>query len=330
MADMQYKVGYGLKTDIENAITENLIDAGDIIFTKDSEEAAFIKEDKTPMFVQSRTKEAHTLKGVSLGALNDGSTIEAGISMDEFIQKITQKRIPATYTAPTVKITNNGGTNASAVEAGTFVNAKMIATFNKNDAGDITEIVIKKDDDQVAQSNETTCSYDGGSLVITDGSVSFKATATYAEGPIKNDNLGTQSPAGHIEAGSVDSSAYTFTGQRNLFYGSGIGTAPSPVTSDDVRGLHNKKLNPTAGYSFTMNIADGQQYIIIAYPATIRDINKVHYVEGNDPNLAKNFTKSSVQVADARGGENGQIEYKCYLYSMETPAAAAMTLNVTI
>ena len=46
--------------------------------------------------------------------------------------------------------------------------------------------------------------------------------------------------------------------------------------------------------------------------------------------MAGNFTKTLVEVADARGGENGKKSYKVYTYAMAVPAAATMTLKVTI
>ena len=80
----------------------------------------------------------------------------------------------------------------------------------------------------------------------------------------------------------------------------------------------------------TLNVAVGQQYIVIAYPATLRDINNVTYVEANDSGMASSFTKTTINVADARGGSNGTMSYKVYTYAMAVPAAAAMTFKVTI
>ena len=54
------------------------------------------------------------------------------------------------------------------------------------------------------------------------------------------------------------------------------------------------------------------------------------YVETNDTGMASSFTKTLVNVADARGEENGMTEYKVYSYKMAAPAAAPMTFKVTI
>lgn len=59
-------------------------------------------------------------------------------------------------------------------------------------------------------------------------------------------------------------------------------------------------------------------------------MNKVKYVEANDEGMASSFTKKTIDVADARGGENGLMSYKVYTYAMAVPAAAPMTFTVTI
>ena len=46
--------------------------------------------------------------------------------------------------------------------------------------------------------------------------------------------------------------------------------------------------------------------------------------------MASNFTKHTINVADARGGENGLMSYKVYTYAMTVPATAAMTFTVVI
>lgn len=118
-------------------------------------------------------------------------------------------------------------------------------------------------------------------------------------------------------AGTIASEDYNFTGKRCLFYGSGNGANYIP-TSESIRDL-NKHLNPEKGYRFTMHIHIGAQYIIIAYPDFMSDIERIHYIEGSDPNLAMRFKKSIVQVADARGGQEGKIAYKCYVLQLSTP-----------
>lgn len=329
MADLKVKFATGAKANIEQAKKDGTIDTNDFVITSDTDELAFINKDGETRFVKDRTDEAVQFKGTSIGNWTDGKTVPEGMTFTEWLKQAAQKAIPATYTKPSVTLSNNGGQASGAVEAGTSITPKLRATFTKNDAGDLTTLDVLKGGTKVGGDTTTPYDYAGEVIVIGDETVTFTAKATFKEGAIKNNNLGQPSPDGHIEAGSVNSSNYSITGQRNLFYGTGVGDLPE-LNSSTVRGLANKKLNPTQGYSFNINIAQGQQYVIFAYPASLRDVNNVTYVDANDPGMASSFTKTLADVADARGGENGKKSYKIYTYRMSTPAAAGMTFKVTI
>lgn len=327
---MKTKIGYGNKDAIETAITEQKLDSGDIVITKDTEEGAFIKPDNSVLFLKSRSTKDYTLNGTDLGALQNGATIPQGSSIDDLLNLITQKAIAPTYTQPTVSIAKSGnGTAAGSYEAGTSITPILTATFNKNDAGDLTKLAILKGGSEVGSDTTSPYTYTGEATVLGDETITYTAQATYSDGPVKNNNLGNPDATGQIKAGTKTSSALSYVGQRQLFWGTGVGELPT-LNSDTIRGLANKRLNPTQGYSWNIPIAIGQQYVIFAYRSNLRDVNEVMYVETNDTGMAASFTKTLVNVADARGGENGQVEYKVYSYRMAAPAAAAMTFKVTI
>lgn len=322
------KHAFGSKENIDTAKTNGTIGPQDVLFL-DNREIGWIAKDGSTVISTSRTQEAITVNGVTGLGIANGATISAGTSLDDFVKMVVQKAIPATYTKPSVSIANNGGQASGNVEAGTTISPKLKATFTKNDAGDLTSIAIKKGGTEVANGTESPLTYNGESIVIGDESITFTASATYGDAPVKTNNLGQESKENWFAGGTVNSGNYTITGKRNLFYGTGVGSVPE-VTSDMVRGLTNKKLAPASGTSFNINVAVGQQYIVIAYPATLRDINNVTYVEANDSGMASSFTKTTINVADARGGSNGTMSYKVYTYAMAVPAAAAMTFKVTI
>ena len=267
---------------------------------------------------------------LALGALANGSNIPEGTSIDDLLNMITQKAIAPTYAQPTVTLAKSGeGTAAGNYEAGTSITPILTATFNKNDAGDLTKLAILKGSAEVGSDTSSPYTYTGEAIVLGDETITFKAQATYEDGPVKNNNLNKPDATGQIKTGTKDSSALSFVGQRQLFWGTGVGELPT-LNSETIRGLANKKLNPTQGYSWNIPIAVGQQYVIFAYRATLRDVNQVMYVETNDTGMASSFTKTTVQVADARGGESGKVDYKVYSYRMAAPAAATMTFKVTI
>lgn len=322
------KHAFGSKASIETAKTNGLINDRDILFL-DNREIGWIAKDGTTVMSTSRTQEALTVNGVTGLGIANGATIPAGTSFDDFVKMVVQKAIPATYTKPTLAIANNGGQASGNVEAGSSITPKLKATFTKNDAGALTSIAIKKGTTDVATGTASPLTYTGEAFTIGDETVTFSATAAYGDAPVKQNNLGADSTENWFAGSTVTSSNYSITGKRNMFYGTGVGAVPT-VTSSMVRGLTNTKLAPANGTSVTINVAVGQQYIAFAYPADLRDVNNVTYVEANDSGMASSFTKSTIDVADARGGENGLKSYKVYTYAMAVPAAAGMTFKVTI
>ena len=322
------KHAFGAKENIETAKASGAIDAYDVLHLSNGE-IAWIDANNNTVINTPRTQTDIVVNGVTGLGIGNGETISAGASIDEIVKMLVQKAVPASYTKPTVSLSNNGGQASGNVEAGTTITPKLKATFTKNDAGDLTSLVIKKGSDAVVEGTSSPQIYDGDDVVIGDETITFSASATYGDAPVKNNNLGQESKENWFAGGTVDSSSYSITGKRSMFYGTGVGELPT-VDSTFVRGLVNTKLAPAQSTSVTINVAVGQQYIAFAYPATLRDVNVVEYVEANDKGMASSFTKHTIDVADARGDNNGLMSYKVYTYKMAVPAAAAMTFKVTI
>lgn len=322
------KHAFGSKERIEEAKASGSVDEFDILFL-DNGEVGWLDKDKNTVINTPRTQGDIVVNGVTGLGIANGATIAAGTTIDDIVKMIVQKAIPATYTKPTISISNNGGQASGSVEAGTSITPKLRATFTKNDAGNLESIVIKQGSTNVATGTASPLDYTGNTVVIGDETITFSASADYGDAPVKNNNLGAESKENWFAGDTVNSSSYSISGKRNLFYGTGVGAVPE-ITSDVVRGLSNKKLDPAQGYSFNITVAVGQQYVAIAYPDTLRDLNNVTYVEANDSGMASNFTKTTINVADARGGENGLKSYKVFTYAMAVPAAANMTFKVTI
>ena len=267
--------------------------------------------------------------GGAIGGYKTGDVIAEGTDIKTILNKLLQKAVPATYTQPSISLSNNSGTASGNIEAGSTITPKLRAAFTKNDAGNLTSIKILQGSSEVASGTSTPLDYNGSGIVIGDETITFTATAAYGDAPVKNNNLGEESKENWFAGGSITSSSYSITGKRQAFYGTGAGSLPT-ITSDIVRGLSGKKLAPANGNSFNVNVAVGQQYIVIAYPSSLRDINNITYVEANDSGMASSFTKTTLNVADARGGSNGLTAYKVYTYALAKAAEAAMTFKVTI
>lgn len=329
-ADKIIKFYHGASTGIQDKIDDGTINESDLVITSDTDEIVYIDENKAQKPLgSSKSKQEWTVNlgsGGTVGGLKTGDEIPVGTTMDELIKLLTQKAVPATYTQPGVTCRVSSGTAAGNYEVGTEISTAIQGAFTQNDAGALTNIEIKKGGSSVLSQATSPITTETQIFTLGEETVSFTCIATYAEGAIKNDNLGQPSPNGHILAGSKTSSAVSFVGKRNLFYGTGVGAAPE-ATSEMVRSLANKQLGPSNGTSFNVKVATGQQYVVIAYPATLRDMTKCFYVEQNT-DLAENFTKSTISVQGANGAAGA--DYKVFVYAMAIPAAAGMTLQVQI
>lgn len=320
---------HGPEDGIDAKIEDSTINGSDIVITSDTDSIFFVDNQKQKHNLgSSKTKQEHTvnLGGGSLGGLTDGAEIPEGTTLDQFIAMLTAKAVPPVYSQPGVTCRVSSGNQASSYEVGTEINTTIQGTFTQNDAGALTQIEVLKNGVSILSQAASPITTEAQTFTLGEETVSFTAKATYAAGEIKNDNLGQPSPDGQIKAGSKTSAAVSFVGKRNLFYGTGVGTTPS-VTSELVRGLSNKQLGPSNGTSFNINVAAGQQYVVIAYPATLRKITKCFYVEQNT-DLAENFTEQTISVQGANGAAGA--DYRVLVYQMAVPAAAGMTLQVQI
>lgn len=322
------KPQFGSKDRLDAAIESGAINQYDTIHL-DNGEFGWMDGSNNLIMNTPRTQEDIVVNGVTGLGVEDGGTIPAGLTMDEFVKMMVQKAVHPTYTSPTISFVNNGGTAGGNVEAGTTITPAMKATFTQNDAGDLTSIQVLNNDVEVGTSTTSPYEFSADSFVIGDETVAFQAKASYGDGPVLNNNLNQADAVGQIMAGTIASTKISFVGKRKLFYGTSVGDLPT-VDSTVVRALTNSKLGPASGTSFDISVAVGQQNIIFAYPATLRDVTNVTYVDMNDPNMAENFTKSTIQVADARGESNGLVDYKVYTYHIAAPAEATMTFKVTI
>lgn len=271
------------------------------------------------------TKEIH-VKGQTIGSYKDGDTIPAGESLTNILTKQFAKQIPPTYVAPTYTISPG----SRAYEAGEAVTINVTGTFTQKDAGALESYKLVKTvsgaNTDVVTGAQTVQPHNEEGLTIPDGAnVKFTGTVNYADGAIKNDNLGEPYPKGSIKAGSLTSSL-TLTGQRKCFYGKDKLKAAC-ANSGEVRALPQNVLNPANGTRLTIAIAEGDTRITFAYPATLRDVSSVISSTLN-LDVKGTFNKEIVQVEGANGYK--AIDYKVYTYIPAIPFASADTYTVTI
>ena len=275
--------------------------------------------------------ETWQIMGQKIGAFNVGDTVNATDSVTSILKKLTQTRIPATYTQPSVSLNPTsagaGQFNAGSYEVGTQMNATLTAAFNKNDAGDLTELKITKNGTEVVSGAATpqTATYNEQ---ITEGNTTFVATATYGAGEIKNDNLGDPSPSGSIQAGSKTAQR-VYTGIRKYFYGAdSAGVQAAIDNSAGIRALTASTGAASKGAKFSIKVPVGSTRCTIAFRSSVGTLAQVLYSESGNANITGQFALSKVQVEGANS--YAAAEYNVYTVTWAQPTAGAMTFDVTI
>lgn len=261
----------------------------------------------------------------TLGGYKTGDVIGADTTLSQFVYKLTHKQVAPSYTAPTMTLSNNGGTPAGTYEYGTTITPKLLAKFNQNDAGALTGITLYANnvETDTAAASPAAFTVDAFTLSATQ---TYKASATHSEGAVKNDNLGDPYPTGHINAGTVQSAAFTYTPMRQgYFVGSTEDT--ETLTSDKVRTL-TKAGHSYKAESVTYTVPAGAQRVIIACPVTGTGVTKVINTSALNADVTKTFNKSTLDIEGANGYE--AITYNVWTFTPPQAYEQAATLTFTL
>ena len=179
---------------------------------------------------------------------------------------------PPTYIKPTLSISLDTGT----LEHNKATSVTITPNFKQNDAGSVSKYVLYKNGTEIFN-NTTVSAYTDSATINHNGSISYSATATYDDGPIKNTLLGIPYPSTSIKAGSVSASgiirAYALS-----YYGI---INSSTITENDISSL-SSRLSSSKSYTYTVNLAE--QRIVYMYPqsfgtlTSIKDANNFDYI----------------------------------------------------
>ena len=201
--------------------------------------------------------------GVSVGGVNDGDVLPKGMTFTQFAIRLLQKRIPPTYTNPTISlITSKTGVH----EKGTPNFSVVITpTFTQNDAGTVTGYELFRNGVSIYKGTSIAKYTDTIPTLTND--LNYTCIVTYATGAVKNDNMGDPDPTGQIMAGSITGSATTIKVALRYYYG----TSASD-TSILLSTLGNK-LDIKKNMTFTFTSAN--EYIVIAYDSSYGNLTSI-------------------------------------------------------
>lgn len=276
------------------------------------------------------TEDLITTTPIGNVVLKDGqATIKAaGKNLLEVWNSIFVKEINPTVTQPSIKATFS---DAKAYEAGTEVSPTYSVSLNpgKYQYGPDTgvEATAWLVSDTVGNTAETASGSFPVVSVPDGGDYKLTVEVTYGDGAIPLTNLGNEYPDGQIKGGTKTVTSPALTGYRNSFYG----TMAEKTTIDSaaIRSLAVKSGKALAdGAAFEVTIPIGARRVVIAYPASLRDMTSVKDTNGMNAEISSGFTKTLVDVEGANGYT--AIPYKVYTMDFAQANDVINTFAVTI
>lgn len=253
--------------------------------------------------------------------------VEPGGTLTDFFNVFIDEKNPTT-TQPSVSLTFS---QAKAYEVGTKVTPSYSATLNPGSYtyGPATGIIATSWEvtDSAGNSSETASGSFDQFQVTDETNYKITAKATYEAGSIPVTNTGNDYEAGQIPAGNKSVTSSAVTGYRTTFYGTT--TDKNALTSDTIRALAGKSTSALKnGSAFTINIPVGAMRVVIAYPATLNDLEYIQDSNNANFNIVTGFEKSNFLVEGANGYK--AIEYKVYTLLSAEPLAKANKFPVKI
>lgn len=265
----------------------------------------------------------------TVGSTGSKTLATAGKNVKQVFDLIMASEKNPSITQPSVSVTCSQMGN---YEVGTQVTPQFSVALNpgKYQYGPATGVTATGY--TVTDSDDNTSDQASGSfpqLTVEDGeNYSISATVTHTEGAVPKTNLNNDYAAGKIAAGSKSGTKGTITGHRKSFYGTTTDKGAA-TTSDIIRGLSGKSSGALKnGSTFTVSIPVGALRVLIAYPATLRDVTSIKDVNGMNAEIKSGFSLSRVQVEGANA--YSAIEYKVYTLDFATANDTANTYSVTI
>ena len=272
---------------------------------------------------------------LSVGAISATQVFAPGTSFQEFATALLSRVFYPTYTAPSlgigVSISNPSEVGTSGVTITVNFNRGSINglavggiwqpnTFQNFRSGAATNFII------LGTNNSTNNVLTSSTAVVNEGPNIYGSVVSYGAGiqPIDSKNNNFETP---LAASSIVNSV-AIIGARRTFFGADTNTT-APTNSTGVRALASSALNLSNGSQFTINIPAGTRRICFAYPATLRDVTTIAYVEqGNANQVAAFGSPATVSVAGANNFN--PINYKVYTYISAIPFGSSATFIVTI
>ena len=304
------------------------------------EQTGLTSEDVTTMLNEfDETIEEDIVVTTKVGELAANTSLPAGTTVAEILTKILCQEKNPTKSNPSItefNVTGNGATTTS-FEVGTSVTPQWVSTFNKGsysykstEAKDpITPVSgtgiadptwsILQGSVEIGTTEDGTATSAfviGEGSTGVSGSITFTAKATHEDGNYALTNL-NKLPTTDVQiAGATVEKTDTLTYYRKMFAG-GV-NSDTTIDSTFIRGLD--KSQQASKTTMAFSAAVGDKKLVVAFPTALTSTAPTFEYFTMSWEGFSGFVKGdTVQVADARGGESGKVDYTVYTY---TPASA--------
>lgn len=242
----------------------------------------------------------------------------------------------------TIELTNNGNKNYC-VEIGTEVVPQWKTVFS---AGSYTygpstgclstDSIVELNSTDISENigvgtlNEATGtldSYQVGDDVQRVLKLTYGYTASTANA---KDNFGDETDISiSATSGLVAYSNYYIQGYRNSFYGTYTTKEDAGTTSESIRTLRASGRTLADSDTFTIEIPVGAMRVVIAYPATLKDMSSVTDKNDSNTNIVSAFGEPNI-IAVSSANNFDSIDYKVYTLDFANPYDATNIFTVTI
>lgn len=206
--------------------------------------------------------------------------------------------------------------DTSGMEVGTTVPVSFEAKFNPGSYtyGPETGVAVSSWRIYDTDGNSTSNPSDMFADVTVGDETAYKITAeaTHTAGAVPLTEQGNQYPSAQIQAGTKSASTGSIKGYRKYFYGTS--TTISAVNSGLIRSLTNSTSPIKSGTSFDLDIPNGTNQVIIAFPSSAGlTLSEVIDTGAFNINVYDIFRMENVDVEGANGYE--AVSYDVYIYT---------------
>jgi len=206
---------------------------------------------------------------------------------------------PPTYNAPIATLSNF---SPSILEVGETINQNLNINWSQNDAGPVvTPFFVLNRSGSLAAQNSVPFNFSVNE-VTTLGTVTFRNTVTFSDGPIKNNILGLPDTRGRILSGSVFTER-SYSARYKVFFGS---VTSVPTNLRTLTGVNWDTVN-----SFSFFAHNTNNVIVIPFNKQL-----VSVITSNFETITNNFALSSTTVPNGGGVP---VSYNRYVQTTVVP-----------